>query len=422
MSKRNSTRTVNSRRSAPRKASRSISTDQACRGVLELHAKGYGFLRQIDNGLSRQDSDVFVSQSLIQRFDLRQGAEIVGQVQSASPAKGCRLAVIDSINGRCVDAHVRRLEFDELTPVNPRNWLRLETKGGPLSTRVIDLLVPIGLGQRALIASPPRAGKTTLLTQIGQSITANYPEVRLVVLLIDERPEEVTDIQMELDAEVYASCLDHDVANHIRLSNLVVDRCKQLAEAGTDVFLIIDSLTRMTRAFNKSPRLTGAIGAGGLNIRALDGPKRIFSSARNFAQGGSLTIVASLLTETENRMDEVIFREFQGTGNMDLVLSKKIADQRIWPAIDIENSATRRVELLHDSDTYAAVSALQRTLTKMRPSEAISELTNKLSRFETNEEFVRLINRKLNRVSSELIEDVESAKSRQTNFADRPKT
>lgn len=398
MSNRKNARASNDRRSVASKVITRHSTaptNRICRGVLELHAKGYGFLRQFNNGLKRNSDDVFVPESMIQRFDLRQGAEIVGQSKQGDSQNRFRLKAIDTVNGRTAEEHVGRTEFDERTPINPQRWLRLEKKGGPVSTRVIDLLCPIGLGQRALIASPPRAGKTTLLKQIGQSISANYPELRLVVLLVDERPEEVTEMQVELDAEVYASCLDQDVGSHMRLSKLVMERCKQLAEAKQDVFLIVDSLTRMTRAFNKSPRLTGPIGAGGLNIRALDAPKQIFSSARNFADGGSLTIVASLLTETENRMDEVILREFQGTGNMDLVLSKKIADQRIWPAIDIEKSATRRVELLHDSNTYAAVSALQRTLTTIRPAEAISELTSKLARFQTNDEFVRLINSKL---------------------------
>jgi transcription termination factor Rho len=374
-----------------------------CEGVLELHPKGYGFLRCPAKEFARRETDVFVSESTISKLRLRQSVLINGKSTSASKNVGARLIQIDRIEGMNPADYKELLPFDELTPINPKQWLRLERfdepvdaqAGGPDAMRLLDLLCPIARGQRALIASPPRAGKTTLLKQIGQSISDNYPDVHLVALLIDERPEEVTEIRAELGGEVFASCLDQDIQSHARLSQLVVDRCKRMAEAGKDVFLLVDSLTRMARAFNKLPHLTGPIGAGGLNIRALDIPKQVFASARPFAEGGSLTIVATVLIETENRMDEVIFQEFKGTGNLDLVLSRQIADLRIWPAIDIPKSATRRVELIHDAETMSAVTALRRTLLTMRAEDALKGLAQKLIQVKTNDAFISLINGKM---------------------------
>lgn len=362
------------------------------RGVLELHPSGYGFLRSLERGLFRCGDDPFVPASLIDRFKLRQGSLVHGSVRRARDRPGLRLTTVEDIDGLDPGTYLKRVPFDQRLPKNPEMWLKLEHEAQPAAMRVLDLLCPIGAGQRALIASPPRAGKTTILKQIGRSISLNYPEIQLVVLLIDERPEEVTDMQLEIDGEVFASSLDHDVESHVRLSRLVVDRCQRLVETGKDVFLLVDSLTRMTRAFNKLPGLSGPIGAGGLNIRALDIPKQLFASARRFAEGGSLSIVATVLIETDNRMDEVIYREFKGTGNLDLVLSQQIADRRVWPAIDIEQSGTRRVELFQDEATLHAATALRNTLSRMHPVDAVRELTRKLEQFRSNDELVRLVN------------------------------
>ena len=384
---RNQVRTKQDRKSVPVEL-------QECSGVLELHPKGFGFLRQPEKSLARRDNDVFVPESTIAKFQLQQGVSIAGMFQVTNKNSGPRLTRISEIEDLKPEEYRNLIPFDERTATNPRQWLRLEHSDQPISMRVLDLLCPIALGQRALIASPPRAGKTTLLKDVGQSISVNYPDVQLVALLIDERPEEVTEIRESLDGDVFASCIDQDIRSHARLSQLVTDRCKRMAEAGKDVFLLVDSLTRMSRAFNKLPDLQGPIGAGGLNICALDIPKQVFASARNLAEGGSLTILATVLIETENRMDEVIFQEFKGTGNLDLVLSQQIADLRVWPAIDISKSATRRVELVHDAQTMNASTALRRTLLTMRPAEAIRELTMKLNRFETNDKFVELVNGK----------------------------
>lgn len=363
-------------------------------GILELHHKGYGFLRN-PNNLLRKPDDAFVSEAMIKRYSLRSSAYVTGDLKSSGANRSPKLIRVETADGRKANRGSAP-HFDELTPTNPKKWLRLERSGPestqPIAMRVLDLLTPIGLGQRALIASPPRAGKTTLLKQIARSIGKNHPDISIKMLLIDERPEEVTDMREEQLGEVFASNLDHDPKSHARLSQLVIDRCQRIAESGKDVFLLVDSLTRMARAFNKLPSSSGAIGAGGLNIHALDVPKRIFASARPFAEGGSLTIVASVLVDTSNRMDEVIFREFKGTGNLDIVLDQQLADRRVWPAVDIAQSATRRVELLHDVDTLNATTALRNSLLTMPRVEAMQQLTDKLQRFSSNAEFVRLIN------------------------------
>jgi transcription termination factor Rho len=281
--------------------------------------------------------------------------------------------------------------FDSLTPINPEVWYRLETGPEPLSTRIMDLLTPLGKGQRALIVAPPRTGKTILLQHISKGISTNYPGVKLIVLLVDERPEEVTDMRRNVDGEVVASSLDQDVESHVRLSQLVVERCRRLAEMGKDVFLLMDSITRLARAFNKWVGNTGRTMSGGVDIKAMDIPKKLFATARAFEEGGSLTIVGTALIDTGSRMDELIFQEFKGTGNMELVLDRKLADRRVWPAIDITQSGTRREELLHDPDTLHAVTMLRRTLTSMHHVDAMEQLTKQLGRFKSNAEFIKLI-------------------------------
>lgn len=356
-----------------------------------MHPNGYGFLRSTENNYSRERTDPFVPGAMIDKFGLREGVLIHGKVQQNRKQQGPRLREIIDIDGYPPEKYVEVKQFDQLTPINPEQWLRLETGPEPLGPRVIDLLTPLGKGQRALIVAPPRTGKTILLQQIGQAISHNYPEIKLVVLLVDERPEEVTDMRRSINGEVVASSLDRDVESHVRLSRLVVQRCKRLAEMGRDVFLIMDSITRMARAFNKWVGNTGRTMSGGVDIKALDIPKKLFATARQFEEGGSLTIVATALIDTGSRMDELIFQEFKGTGNMELVLDRKLADRRVWPAIDIGQSGTRREEKLLDPDTLHAVTMLRRTLSQMHHMDAMEQLTKQLSKFKANKEFIQLI-------------------------------
>jgi transcription termination factor Rho len=297
------------------------------------------------------------------------------------------------VDGCQPDEYARSPDFESLTPIHPESWLNLEVRPEPLGTRVIDLLVPLGRGQRGLIVAPPRTGKTVLLEQIGQAIAANHPEVALMVLLVDERPEEVTDMRRKIPGQVFASSLDQGVGSHVRLSRLVVERCKRLVERGQDVFLLIDSLTRMARAFNKSIGNSGRTMSGGLDIKALDTPKNLFATARTFEEGGSLTILATALIETGSRMDDLIFEEFKGTGNLELVLDRRLADQRVWPAIDIARSGTRREEKLLPPANLHAANVLRRTLSSMSPVEAMQRLTAQLAVCRSNRQFIEVITR-----------------------------
>ncbi len=360
-------------------------------GILELHPNGYGFLRSPENNYRRERTDPFVPGTTIDKFNLREGVLIEGMVQQGRKQQGPRLKEVLTVEGLPPDEYANVKNFDSLTPINPESWLRLETGADPLSTRVMDLLTPLGKGQRALIVAPPRTGKTVLLQQISQAISNNYPDVTLIVLLIDERPEEVTDMRRTVNGEVVASSLDRDVESHVRLSQLIVERCKRIAESGKDVFLLMDSITRMARAFNKWVGNTGRTMSGGVDIKALDIPKKLFATARVFEEGGSLTIVATALVDTGSRMDELIFQEFKGTGNMELVLDRKLADRRVWPAIDITQSGTRREEKLLEAETLHAVTMLRRTLTTMHHVDAMEQLCNKLGKFKSNKEFISLI-------------------------------
>jgi len=278
-----------------------------------------------------------------------------------------------------------------LTAITPEQWYRLETGPEPISTRIMDLLTPIGRGQRALLVAPPRTGKTILLQQTSNAISTNYPEVDLNVLLIDERPEEVTDMKRSVIGHVYASSLDCDVEDHVRLSQLVIERCRRLTEMGKDVFLLLDSITRLARAFNKWVGNTGRTMSGGVDIKAMDIPKKLFATARAFEEGGSLTVVGTALIDTGSRMDELIFQEFKGTGNMEMVLDRKLADRRVWPALDISQSGTRREEKLLPPEILHAATMLRRTLTSMHHVDAMEQLTTKLGKFKSNEEFIGLI-------------------------------
>ena len=360
-------------------------------GVLEMHPNGYGFLRSAETNYSRERTDPFVPATMIERYRLREGVYIKALVQPGRRQQGPRVREIEDVEGMKPDDYCNVKSFDQLTPINPETWLRLETGQQPITTRVMDILTPLGKGQRALIVAPPRTGKTVLLQQISQAVSTNHPELSLVMLLIDERPEEVTDLKRSVKGDVLASSLDCDVESHVRLSQLAIERCKRMAEAGKDVFLLMDSITRMARAFNKWVGNTGRTMSGGVDIKALDIPKKLFATARMFEEGGSLTIVATALIDTGSRMDELIFQEFKGTGNMELVLDRKLADRRVWPAIDISQSGTRREEKLLDPNTLHAVNMLRRTLSSMHHVDAMEQLTKQLAKFKSNREFISLI-------------------------------
>ena len=360
-------------------------------GVLEMHPNGYGFLRNPGSNFTRERTDPFVPGTMIEKFALREGVLLTGMVQRHRRGQGPRLKELLDVDGITPDDYVKVKSFDDLTPINPEEWLQLETGQTPITTRVMDLLTPLGKGQRALIVAPPRTGKTILIQHISNGITTNYPDIAMVVLLVDERPEEVTDMQRIIKGEVFASSLDRDVESHVRLAQLVVERCKRLAEMGKDVFMLLDSITRLARAFNKWVGNTGRTMSGGVDIKAMDIPKKLFATARAFEEGGSLTVVGTALIDTGSRMDDLIFQEFKGTGNMELVLDRKLSDRRVWPSIDIEQSGTRREEKLLPPNTLNAATMLRRTLSTMHHVDAMEQLTTKLNKFKSNDEFIKLI-------------------------------
>jgi transcription termination factor Rho len=367
-------------------------------GVLELHPKGYGFLRNAEKGYVAQESDPFVPSSLVEKYHLREGVMIRGDVGAGVRNQGPRLKEVELIDSLTPEQYAEVKNFDELTPITPNVHLRLETGPKPVTMRVMDLLTPVGKGQRALLVAPPRTGKTMLLQDIADSVSKNHPEMHLMVLLIDERPEEVTEMTRCVKGEVIASSMDRDVESHVRMSQLMIERAKRMAETGKDVFILMDSITRMARAFNKwaggggggGSRHSGTM-SGGLHVKALDIPKKLFGTARQFDEGGSITIVATALIETGGRMDDVIFQEFKGTGNMELVLSRDLADRRIWPAIDITRSGTRHEEKLFAEDALDSVIMLRRSLISLSPVEAMESLTKALERFPTNDEFLKKV-------------------------------
>jgi transcription termination factor Rho len=360
-------------------------------GLLEMHPNGYGFLRSPDNFYSRERTDPFVPATMIERFGLRQGLMIRGLVQHARKQQGPRLKEITDVDGLKPEDYIKVKAFDQLTPINPEQWYRLETGAQPLTTRVMDLLTPLGRGQRALIVAPPRTGKTIMLQHISHGIATNYPAVKLIVLLIDERPEEVTDMRRNVKGEVIASSLDMDVDSHVRLSQLVIERCKRLAEMGRDVFLLLDSITRLARAFNKWVGNTGRTMSGGVDIKAMDIPKKLFATARAFEEGGSLTIVGTALIDTGSRMDDLIFQEFKGTGNMELVLDRNLSNSRIYPAIDINKSGTRKEDLLLDEKTMNKIWILRNLQAEKSSTEVMKFLLEKMRLTRNNLEFFEIM-------------------------------
>ncbi|MCH8810200.1 MAG: transcription termination factor Rho [Gemmatimonadetes bacterium] len=358
-------------------------------GVLEILAEGYGFLRSQDWNYLYGPDDIYVSPSQIKRFDLRTGDTVLGQVRP--PKEGERylaLLKVESINADEPDKAKQRIAFDNLRPRYPDVRLRLEVPDTDLSMRVVDLVAPIGMGQRGLIVSPPKAGKTILLQQMANSITTNHPDVHLIVLLIDERPEEVTDMKEQVDGEVISSTFDEPADRHTQVAEMVLEKAKRLVETGKDVVILLDSITRLARAYNTTIPHSGKILSGGVDANALHKPKRFFGAARNIDGGGSLTIIATALVDTGSRMDEVIFEEFKGTGNMELILDRHISDKRIFPAIDINRSGTRKEEFLLSSNELNRVYLLRNFLADMPPTEAIEFLLARMARTETNQEFL----------------------------------
>ncbi len=358
-------------------------------GVLEILPEGYGFLRSQDWNYLYGPDDIYVSPSQIKRFDLRTGDTILGQVRP--PKEGERylaLLKVEKVNFDDPDKAKHRIAFDNLRPRYPERRVRLERKDADLSTRVMDLLTPIGFGQRGLIVSPPKAGKTILLQKVANSITENHPEAVLIVLLIDERPEEVTDMEENVKgAEVISSTFDEPADRHVQVADMVIEKSRRLVEHGRDVIILLDSITRLARAHNVVVPHSGKILSGGVDANALQKPKRFFGAARNIEGGGSLTIIATALIETGSRMDEVIFEEFKGTGNMEIILDRKIADRRIWPAIDVVRSSTRKEELLLDKEELNKVYLLRNFLADMPPVEAIEFLMERMKRTKNNKEF-----------------------------------
>ena len=355
-------------------------------GVLELHPKGFGFLRNPARHYTAQPSDPYVPAPLVSRFSLREGMLVAGPVEPPRKGNGPRLLAIEHIEGADPLAYARR-EWDELTPIDPHEHIRLETGLEPMTTRVMDLFTPIGKGQRGLIVAPPRTGKTVLLQHIAQAVTVDHPEIHLMVLLVDERPEEVTDMRRTIRGEVVASSADRDASSHVRLAEFVMERAKRLAENGRQVLVLLDSLTRLARAYNKTSN-GGRTMSGGLDTKALEVPKRLFGSARVFEEGGSLTVLGTCLVETGSRMDDVIFEEFKGTGNMELVLDRKLADRRIYPAINLAESGTRKEERILSPEVLKRVTLMRRHLIDEKPVPAMEKLLREMSKSTSNAAFL----------------------------------
>jgi transcription termination factor Rho len=358
-------------------------------GVLEVLPDGFGFLRAPDYNYLPGPDDIYVSPSQIRKFDLQTGDTVSGQVRP--PKDGERyfaLIKVEAVNFEAPDQARNKLFFENLTPLYPQERLRLETTSDNLSARVMDLMTPIGKGQRGLIVAPPRTGKTMLLQNIAQSITTNHPEVYLIVLLIDERPEEVTDMQRSVRGEVISSTFDEPAQRHVQVAEMVIEKAKRLVEHKKDVVILLDSITRLARAYNTVAPPSGKVLSGGLDSNALQKPKRFFGAARNIEEGGSITIMSTALIDTGSRMDDVIFEEFKGTGNMEIHLDRKLVDKRVFPAIDIIKSGTRKEELLIPKEDLNRIWVLRKVLTPLSPVEAMELLLDKMGKTKSNAEFL----------------------------------
>ncbi len=358
-------------------------------GILQLSEKGHGFLRSPTESYSAEPGDTVVPRSLVSEFALEDGVEIRGMaVGSERKGQPAVLAKIDEINHGDMEAWGERQPFKDLVAESPHERIRLEAESDGVSTRVVDLIAPIGKGQRCLIVAPPKAGKTVLLQQIAHSVTTNHPEIKLIVLLVDERPEEVTDMRRSVKGEVIASSSDESPRNHVNLAEMALERAKRIVEGGGDVVILLDSITRLARAYNSEQRGSGRVLSGGIDARTMEKPRRFFGAARKCEGGGSLTVIATALIDTGSRMDEVIFQEFKGTGNTEIVLDRRLFEMRIFPAIDIAQSGTRKEEMLLTDDEYQKVTLLRRALAPLRAAEAMKLLTGRIAQQPSNEAFL----------------------------------
>jgi len=363
-------------------------TSSSGSGYLEISEKGFGFLRTAQNHYHPKPTDIFVTPDTIRRNFLREGSLVEGQTQPPHRGTSPQLKTVEKVNEMPFEEYTKSVRFENLTTIDPIEKFKLETSPDLLETRVIDLVTPIGRGTRGIIVASPRTGKTTILKQICNAVTTNHPDVHALVLLIDERPEEVTDFQRSVKAEVVASSNDMDLETHVRLSRFTIERCRRMVESGKDVFVLMDSLTRIARAYNSVHGGSGRTMTGGVDARALEIPRKMFASARKIENGGSLTILATALVDTGSRMDELIFQEFKGTGNMELILDRKLSDRRLFPAIDIPKSGTRKEEKLFPAKNLEAIRKLRRTMVDLNPIEAMETLTAALKKFKTNDEFL----------------------------------
>lgn len=360
-------------------------------GVLEVLPDGYGFLRNPDYNYLSSPDDIYVSPSQIKRFGLRTGAVVSGQIRPPKESeKYFALLRVEAINYEEPDKLAEKVNFSDLTPLHPQERFFLETRPDELNMRIIDMVTPVGKGQRGLIVAPPRTGKTVLMQKIANSISTNYPEVKLIVLLIDERPEEVTEMERKVakDVEVISSTFDEPAARHCQVAEMVIEKAKRMVEYGQDVVILLDSITRLARAYNTEVPHSGKILTGGVDANAMQMPKKFFGAARNIEEGGSLSIFATALVDTGSKMDEVIFEEFKATGNMELHLDRRLVERRVWPAIDISKSGTRREELLLDQKELELIYRLRRVLSELNPVEAVELLKSRLAKCKTNAEFL----------------------------------
>ena len=357
-------------------------------GYLEISEKGFGFLRSPENHFNPKPADIFVTPDTIKKSFLREGCHVSGHLQPPHRGNSPQLKFVEAVNHMAFADYTKASRFENLTSIDPIEKFRLETTPDQLEARVIDMVTPIGKGTRGLIVAPPRTGKTTILKQVSNSITTNHPDVHVLVLLIDERPEEVTDFQRSVSAEVVASSNDQDIETHVRLSRFMIERCRRMVESGKDVVILLDSLTRVARAYNSVHGGSGRTMTGGVDARALEIPRKMFAAARKIEHGGSLTILATVLVDTGSRMDELIFQEFKGTGNMELILDRKLSDRRLFPAIDIPKSGTRKEEKLFPKNQIEAVRKLRRMMVDLNPVEAMESLLAALKKHKTNDELL----------------------------------